>query len=130
MKTYDLSRYWPFFRETLGFLAASSAAILSWMRIRRAHSWPSTQGTIWQAEAREAEGSHALRAWVAEITYSYTVAGEYYTGYYRIGAFTERSAESRVAGWKGRTVVVRHHPSRPDVSVLLRSDQPGSQLGN
>jgi hypothetical protein len=45
-------------------------------------------------------------------------------------AFTEKQAEDRVAGWKGRVVVVRYSPSKHDVSVLLRSDQPGGQLGN
>jgi len=68
--------------------------------------------------------------WVGELAYAYVVNGQYYSGFYTIRARNERRAEELVAGWKGRTVVVRHSPDRHDVSVLLKSDQPGGQLGN
>jgi hypothetical protein len=36
----------------------------------------------------------------------------------------------KIAGWKGRMVVVRYSPHKHDLSVLSRGDQPGGQLGN
>jgi hypothetical protein len=64
------------------------------------------------------------------MSYSYRVNGEYYSGFHRIGARSERRAEERIVGWKGRMVVVRYSPDRHDLSVLLKGDQPGGQLGN
>jgi hypothetical protein len=58
------------------------------------------------------------------------VNGEYYSGFHRIRARSERRAEEKIAGWKGRMVVVRYSPSKHDLSALLKSDQPGGQLGN
>jgi hypothetical protein len=128
MKTYDLFKYWQPLTEAAVFLATG---IWAWMRIQKAHSWPSAQGTVWQAQARETEeGSRFIKKWVAEITYSYAVDSEYYSGAHRMRARTERRAEEKVAGWKGRLVVVRYHPSKHALSVLLRSDQVGGQLGN
>ncbi len=126
--TFDLWRYWQLLGE-IALLAA--AAAWTWIRIRQAHSWPSVQGIVWQAQARETErGSRFFKNWVAEITYSYVVNGEYYSGVHFIGARTERRAEETVAGWKGRMLMVRYHPQKHSTSVLLRSDQPGGQLGN
>ena len=71
-----------------------------------------------------------IRPWVADLTYSYVVNGEYYSGFHRIRTRSERRAEEKVAGWKNRMVVVRYSPSKHDLSTLLRSDQPGGQLGN
>jgi hypothetical protein len=42
----------------------------------------------------------------------------------------ERQAKNRIAGWKNRMVVVRYAPEKHGLSVLLKSDQPGTQLGN
>jgi hypothetical protein len=128
VKTYDLWNYWQPLTE-IGAVVA--AAIYAWIRVRQAYSWPSTQGTVWQAQACETEqGSRFTKNWAAEITYSYVVDGEYYSGIHRIGARTQRGADEKVAGWKGRMLIVRYHPSKHTVSVLLKSDQPGGQLGN
>jgi hypothetical protein len=111
-------------------VASALAAFLTWLRLRRAYSWPSTRGTVWQAEAQSAEGRYHILPWAGELTYSYAADGEYYSGVHRMEALTEKRAERMIDGWKGRVVVVRYSPSRHDVSVLLRSDQPGGQLGN
>ena len=71
-----------------------------------------------------------IRPWVAGLSYTYVVNGEYYSGFHRIRARSERRADEKIAGWKGRMVVVRYSPDRHELSVLRRSDQPGEQLGN
>ena len=130
MKTFDLWRLWPFLKDGASLAVAAAIAVRTWVRVRQAYSWPSAQGTVWQAEARASEGRSYVRPWAGELTYSYTVNGEYYSGVHRMEAFTEKRAENRITGWRGRMVMVRYSPSRHDVSVLLRSDQPGGQLGN
>jgi hypothetical protein len=67
---------------------------------------------------------------MAELTYTYIVNGEYYSGFHRIRSRTKRRAEEKIAGWKGRSVVVRYSPDKHDLSSLLKSDQPGTQIGN
>ena len=81
------------------------------------------------AEVLRASDNNIL-PWVGNLTYSYIVNGEYYSGYHRMRARNERRAEEKIAGWKDRMVVVRYSPDKPDLSVLLKSDQPGGQLGN
>jgi len=110
-------------------VVAASGGIWAWLRTRQAQSWPSTQGTIGGAVARPT-GDRRFKPWVGELTYAYVVNGEYYSGFYQIRARSERRAEELISGWKGRMVVVRHSPTRHEISVLLRSDQPGDQLGN
>jgi hypothetical protein len=67
---------------------------------------------------------------VGELTYTYVANGQYYSGFHRIGGRSEGRAEERISGWKGRMVGVRDSPTKPEISVLLRSDQPGGKLGN
>lgn len=81
------------------------------------------------AQARASTDSY-IQPWVGDLTYSYIVNGEYYSGFHRMRARSERRAEEKIAGWKGRMVVVRYCPDRPELSVLLKGDQPGGQLGN
>ena len=128
MKLHFFLAYWKIILDVMAFLSAS---VYGWIRIRQAHSWPSVQGTVWEAKAREMdEGSRFRKRWAAEMTYSYVVEGEYFSGYHTIRTWSEKRADEKTTGWKGRMLVVRHHPSKPEVSVLLRSDQPGGQLGN
>ena len=119
----------PIVKDLLFLLMASGAGVWTWFRTRHAHSWPSAQGTIMGAQVRASTDSY-IRPWVGDLTYSYIVNGEYYAGFHRLRARSERRAEEKIAGWKGRMVVVRYSPARHDLSTLLRSDQPGGQLGN
>ena len=112
------------------FLAiAAGSGIWAWFRARQAQFWPSAQGTILGVLARRA-GERRLKPWLGQFTYTYVVNGEYYSGFHTIRAKSEPRAQELIAGWKGRMVVVRYSPTKHGVSVLLKSDQPGSQLGN
>jgi Protein of unknown function (DUF3592) len=129
MKPLNSLEILPFLPLLVILLVGVTGGILVWFRRRRAVSWPSTQGTILQAVARPVANSY-LRHWVGEVTYDYVVDGESYSGSHQIRARTERRAESLIAGCKGRMVVVRYSPKNHEISVLLKSDQPGGQLGN
>jgi len=75
-------------------------------------------------------GNLPFQPWAANITYSYVVNGEYYSGSRQLRAFSRRRAEAKIEGWKGRMIVVRYSPERNDLSTVLQADQPGGQLGN
>jgi uncharacterized protein DUF3592 len=129
VKPFDLWNFLPLLRDIALFVAAACSGVWAWLRVRQAQSWPSAQGTIGQAAARPAADRH-FKPWVGELTYTYVVNGDYYSGFHRIRARSERRADKLISGWKGRMVIVRYSPTKPGISVLLRSDQPGGQLGN
>ena len=63
--------------------------------------------------------------YVARVDYSYSVNGEYFSGYFERTFLRESSADKFVANLKGKPVFVRSNPRRPDRSALLKHDQPG-----
>jgi len=129
VKPFDPWKLLPIWQEIALFFAAAVSGIWAWLRARQAQSWPSAQGTISGAVARPAKDSR-FKPWIGELAYSYVVNGEYYSGFHQVRARTERRAEELVSGWKGRMIIVRYSPAKHDLSVLLKSDQPGGQLGN
>lgn len=129
MQRFDPWRLLWLLKDVALLTVPAAVGAWAWFRTRHAHSWPSTSATILHARARST-GNAYINPWVTEFGYTYVVNGEYYSGYYRIGARSERRAEERSAGWKDRTVVVRYSPDRHDLSALLKRDQPGGQLGN
>jgi len=129
MKPFDPWKLVPFWREFLLFGLAAGTGIWTWIRTRQAQSWFSAQGTIISTTVRSA-GDRQFKPWIAELTYTYVVNGEYYSGFHNLRARSERRAEELIFGWKGRMVVVRYSPKDHETSVLLKNDQPGNQLGN
>ena len=82
-----------------------------------------------QALRRETPAAF-ITPWIAEFIYSYTVNGEYFSGFHPVRVWTRKRADDLSLGWKGRMLVVRYSPSSHESSALLKSDQPGGQLGN
>lgn len=114
----------PILRDAIVFALAGIAGIWRWIRSRQAQSWPSTRGLI--------SGTTVLRKnnlWMAEFIYSYTVEGQYYSGFHFRGVVRKKTAQRLIEGWKGRMVIVRYAHAKHEISVLLKSDQPGCQLG-
>jgi Protein of unknown function (DUF3592) len=118
----------PLARDLVLLLAGVATGTFAWLRARRAQSWPSTQGTVENVRSRSVGGIY--KPWVGEFSYTYVVNGEYFSGFHEIRAFSEKRADALTFGWKSRMLVVRYSPSKYETSVLLRSDQPGGQLGN
>ena len=129
MKSFDPWRLLPFWREILLPLVAGSLSLWTWFKYRQAHSWPSVQGRISGARVHRGQDSY-FKPWVASLTYTYIVNGEYFAGSHPLGARSERKAEAKIEGWEDRMVVVRYSPRNAEISTLLKSDQPGGQLGN
>jgi hypothetical protein len=99
---------------------------LAWNQVKSllARGWLIHQGTV-EFGSVEVRRSRYKDFYTARLDYSYTVNGEYYSGYLERLFFIESSADRFVASMKGQIVFVRSNPSRPERSALLRDDQPG-----
>ncbi|MGE5736874.1 MAG: DUF3592 domain-containing protein [Acidobacteriota bacterium] len=108
-------------------LIAAAVGLRTWMKHRAAQSWPTTSGIIWSARSRPARRGERGR-WVAELTFSYALDGQYYSGTRDLRARNEADADKIAAEWKGREVSVRYSPSDAETSVVLLEDQPVGTL--
>jgi hypothetical protein len=71
-----------------------------------------------------ATGAAVRNSWNAVLQYSYSVAGELYSGYFILaGPFTSREAARDAARpWVLRKITVRYNPRRPRESAFLPAD--------
>ncbi len=118
--------FWPVLERILEFAVLLALAwILRKLATRvnrsnqlRSQGWPCASGWVeWAAPKMVGEGRSAY--WAGEITYSYSVSGEYYAGHFEFPSSGEDAAWKAVEGWKGRTVTIRYSPSDPSKSVLV-----------
>jgi len=104
---------WPWL--VLGWLvillARCAKPLWRWFKRQRAQSWPTVQGRI---ESVEVKGPAR-----AELAYSYTVEGHYYSGYYQREFGTEEEAWDFVRDLRGRPAFVSYNPRQPAKSLLL-----------
>jgi len=128
MRHFDPLGLLPLARDLILLVVGVAGGVLAWLKARRAQSWPSTQGTVMGVASRSVGGIY--KPWIGEFTYTYIVNGEYFSGVHPIRALSRKRADGLTLGWKGRMLVVRYSPSSHETSALLRSDQPGGQLGN
>jgi Protein of unknown function (DUF3592) len=107
-------------------LTALAIRGLAWNYVKRlaAGGWTTGQGTI-EFGSVEQRRTRYGSYYVARIDYSYSVNGEYFSGYLERVFIWESSADKFVAAMKGHSVFVRSNPSHPERSALLKEDQPG-----
>ncbi len=87
-----------------------------------ASNWPIADGAVEHARPQMV-GEGRSGYWVGELSYSYSVEGEYYAGVVQLPATSEETACQAVSGWKDRRVRVRYMPGEPSRSVLVVSEQ-------
>lgn len=92
-----------------------------WWRRIRSDGWPIVHGRL-HASAIYAEQN----LWLAEVSYSYTVNGEYYSGYSKMHFANEDDAEAYANRFlKDMTLFIRHKPHKPEASLIRSDDQMG-----
>ena len=98
---------------------------LGWKKIKAlvARSWPLVQGNIESVTVTEHRTRQHVKYYVLEIAYSYSVDGEYYSGFYDKTFWRERSADQLAADVRGKAAFIRHKPASPHISALLKEDQ-------
>jgi len=86
------------------------------VRSSTAQSWPVVEGMVESTSVR-VEGFGNNEHEIAEVNYSYQVAGEFYSGAHEVGSRIEFE-------WfpTGSRLVVHYKPSNPSVSFLDRED--------
>lgn len=97
-----------------------------WMQRRRASGWPTVIGQIDSVSVNESKRTFFSTAprgrspgYVAELSYSYSVAGTNYTGTYKRNCGTEGEASDFVWDLTGKPVSVNYNPDKPSASILL-----------
>jgi hypothetical protein len=83
------------------------------------NAWPMANGRIFESSLQHDD----IYGWATELTYSYTVFGEYYSGIYRHGFRRKKRAEAFLERFPRETPIpVRYKSQRPEMSTLLLSD--------
>ena len=99
------------------------AAALAGRRLGKlAVSWPVVEGTIEHAGPKVMGEGHTAY-WVGELSYSYSVDGEYYAGVAYLPASTEDVAYEATRKWRDRKVQIRVNPGKPEQSILELDEQ-------
>ncbi len=99
-------------------------AVGEWWRAYRTESWPSAFGNVQTADISQTPGL----IWRATMAYSYSVAGEFYSGYLTQEFARERDVDDFVHRFpSGRRLFVRYNPTKPEKS-LLRLQENGNAL--
>src|SRR5580704_12099888 len=99
----------------------------NWLRRQRAGGWPTAEGRIESVEITKPNFSFTTKRgyYVAELGYSYSVAGTPHSGHYRREFPTEHEAEEFVRDLKGKPVAVHCKPDKLSISALLEPDIEG-----
>ena len=115
---------WMFYVWAAFVVAGWSVPVWRWLQRRRASSWPSADGRIESVEVTKPLFSVSSRRghYVAELGYSYSVAGTPYRGRYKKDFPTEPEADEFIRDLKTKPVEVHYSPSKPASSALLPLD--------
>jgi hypothetical protein len=117
---------WPWvFYVWLAFILAGFAKP-AWNRLRnqRATSWPVTDGRVESVQIDKPSLSFTTKRgyYIAELGYSYSVAGTRNSGRYKRDFPTQHEAEEFVRDLRGTAVVVHYRADRASSSTLLEAD--------
>jgi hypothetical protein len=95
-----------------------------WVRRQRAGSWPTAEGRIESVEVFMPNFSLTTKRgyFVAELGYSYSVAGNPYSGRYKQDFPAEYEGEEFVRDLRGKAVAVHYNSNHPATSALIESD--------
>src|SRR5271154_7050131 len=98
MRHFDPFEWLNIAKDVGLLLVSAGAGAWAWFRTRHAYSWPSAHGTIMTAHVQR-NTDYYLKSWTAVLSYSYSVNGGYYSGFYQFPFSSERRAEEKIAGW-------------------------------
>lgn len=99
---------------------------VAWHQVKSllARGWLTCQGIV-ESGSVEERRTHYKNLYIGRIAYSYSVNGEYYSGFFEKMFVWESAANRFVDGLKKQMVFVRYKPGHPERSALLKDDQPG-----
>jgi len=100
------------------FAIVAGTGVVVWARKRSARYWPLTRGKVEYASTREYNGT-----WWTEVSYSYQVADEFYSGRLQLKSRNERKADALAVRWKDQNIAIRYSPRNAEISVVRDEDQ-------
>ena len=99
-----------------------------WFQRNRANGWPSAAGQIESVSVSQSKRSFfstsrrgSSPTYVAELGYSYSLAGSVYAGRFKREFGTEAEAWEFLRDLKGKPVSVQYNPNKPSTSTLIES---------
>jgi hypothetical protein len=95
---------------------------------REALDWPRALGSVVGTQTKRSDEGSSWGNWSAELTYSYAVKGEYYSGVHLLPPESEDEATEVASRWRERNLVVRYSPSDISRSVVLVHDQTAGAI--
>ena len=107
-------------RDVAGFVIACGTGVVVRLRKRSARYWPVASGKVESATSYE-----NVSQWLTDVSYSYNIDGEFYSGQFQLTSRSERKANEHEFRWKGRNIGVRYSPRNKNVSVVRIEDQAG-----
>lgn len=118
---------WPWFVYV--WLAATAAGFVKpfwqWVQRNRAKSWPITTAQIESATLNETKPGFfsssprkSSPVYVAELGYSYRVAGQVEAGFYKREFYTEEEAQEFLRDLKGKPLTVHYNSKKPSTSIV------------
>lgn len=115
---------WMFYVWAAFALAGLAKPAWSWLRRGRAVSWPVAEGRIESVEVSKPTFAFTTKSgyYVAELGYSYSIAGTRHSGRYRREFPSEGEAEEFVRDLQDRAVAVHYNSTSPSSSALLEPD--------
>jgi hypothetical protein len=111
-------------RNGVAIAIAGGTGIALWLRRRSARYWPITRGKVEHASCFENSGT-----WLTDISYSYCVDNEFYSGQFQLKAGSELKASDEIVRWNDQNIEVRYSPKDPDISVVRMEDQAALHPG-
>src|SRR5271165_2708360 len=110
-------------------LAGWLIPVWRWFQRKRAAGWPISEGRIESVEVNKPSFSFTTKRgyYVAELGYSYSVAGTLHSGRYKREFPTEHEAEEFVRDLQAKPVAVHFNSNHPSSSALLEPDIEGLQ---
>jgi hypothetical protein len=107
-------------RDVVVFAAAATSAIILWLRKRSSRHWPIIFGKVESASSFENNG-----AWLTDLSCSYSVQGDFYSGQFRVRSGSEGKASEHELRWKQRSITVRYSPRNRQISIVRTEEQDG-----
>jgi hypothetical protein len=107
------------FRLALVPLTDLDHKIVDWWREQISNGWNTIEAKVHKVDIWEE------RLWYAEVSYSYSVANEFYSGFARWHFAREKDAEAFAVRFpRESSITIRFDPDQPETSLLRTSDQP------
>lgn len=107
-------------RDTIPFAVVAGVGIRLWFRKRSSRHWPITFGKVESASTYQDNFK-----WLTDVSYSYSVESNFYSGQFQLRCLSERKANDQELRWHGRTITVRYSPRQPHISVVRTENQDG-----